>query len=88
MNICTVCKQKFEDKYFINEEKNCILHCDKNHTFKNVKEFNTILTSYIVDILIKMYSQYKKKYNLLESNYTKSEIINFIESNNDDNIMN
>jgi hypothetical protein len=30
MEKCSVCKEKFEEKYFDAEQNKCVLHCHKN----------------------------------------------------------
>ncbi|RXJ93360.1 hypothetical protein CRV00_11295 [Malaciobacter molluscorum] len=35
-NICSVCGEEFEDKYFDKEDKKCVLHCDKSNSNKEI----------------------------------------------------
>ena len=73
MNKCTVCKQKFDNRYFVVEQNKCILHSDKNNA-NNINYFHDAFINYIAKKLNKYYS--KESLNqFLTEDHIKNKIL-------------
>ncbi len=67
MNECSVCKNKFEDKYFDTDQQKCILHCEKDDWYV-IEEHEKDWSKSIVNIEL-FWQQVREKIQYKDQDY-------------------